>query len=164
MTYADVLELGRTKSALKGQMTAAAQALAYLGAAPLVAGALVAVAGADGVAMLAREAMIVYGAGLLIFFGGVRWGVAVMKPSGPGMRSLLGAGLPMVLALPLTLGGDPYLRMAAIMALTFALLLDDLRATKAGSGAPQWYLGVRAPLTVLIEVAFLVAMAAGLKG
>ncbi len=163
MSYTDVLELGRTKTEIKGGMTAAAQALAYLGAAPLLAGALIAVAGADDLAIRAREAMIVYGAGLLIFFGGVRWGVAVMKPAGPGMRSLVGACLPMILAFPIMLGGDPYVRMAAIMALTFALLLDDLRATKTGSGAPQWYLGVRTPLTVLIEVAFLVAIVAALR-
>jgi len=32
-------------------------------------------------------------------------------------------------------------------------------ATGHGSGAPGWYLAVRLPLTVLIEVAFLVALA-----
>ena len=105
----------------------------------------------------------------LIFFGGVRWGVAVMKPAGPTPRALLGAALPMLAALPLFApidanGGDAQMKMIAIMALMIVLLVDDLKATRRGDGAPGWYLGVRAPLTVLIEVAFLAALAAGMRG
>ncbi|MCB2098847.1 MAG: DUF3429 domain-containing protein [Parvularculaceae bacterium] len=173
MTYADVLELNRRqprrnafaaderRPAEAGKttpMTGAASFLAYLGAAPLLAAALAMVANpADAGA----EAFItLYGATLLVFFGGVRWGVAVMKPTGPTMRALLGAALPMLAALPLFAPGDPQTKMLAIMALMIVLLFDDLQATRRGDGAPAWYLGVRMPLTVLIEVALLVALTA----
>lgn len=142
-------------------MTGAASILAYLGAAPLLAAALVMIADpASG----AEQFLVLYGAALLIFFGGVRWGVAVMKPAGPTTRALLGAGLPMLAALPLFAPGGAQAKMLVIMALMLMLLVDDLSATRRGDGAPAWYLGVRAPLTVLIEVAFLVALAAGVRG
>lgn len=38
------------------------------------------------------------------------------------------------------------------------------RQPRRDYAAPAWYLGVRAPLTVLIEVAFLVALVAGARG
>lgn len=144
-------------------MTGAASFLAYLGAAPLLAAALVMTADPlNGAA--AERFLVLYGAALLIFFGGVRWGVAVMKPKGPTTRALLGAGLPMFAALPLFAPGDAQAKMLIIMALMIVLLVDDLQATRRGDGAPAWYLGVRTPLTVLIEVAFLVAVAAGMRG
>lgn len=142
-------------------MTHAASLLAYLGAAPLLAAALVRIA--DPTNAAAEEFLVLYGAALLIFFGGVRWGVAVMKPKGPSMRALIGAALPMLAALPLLVAGHPGGNIVIIMALMILLLIDDLRATRRGDGAPQWYLGVRVPLTVLIEVAFLVALAAGMR-
>lgn len=181
MAYADVLELNRRQprrvllDALRAPqdeggilqqqtpMTGAASFLAYLGAAPLIAAALVMIADPlNGAA--AQAFLVLYGAALLIFFGGVRWGVAVMKPKGPRTRALVGAGLPMLAALPLFAPGDAQAKMIVIMALTLILLVDDLKATRRGDGAPAWYLGVRAPLTVLIEVAFLVALAAGMRG
>ncbi|MEK7266515.1 MAG: DUF3429 domain-containing protein [Pseudomonadota bacterium] len=175
MAYAEILELNRRQprrdasgpqlaratDALATPMTGAASFLAYLGAAPLLAAALGMIAyPASG----AEAFLVLYGAALLIFFGGVRWGVAVMKPAGPTARALLGAGLPMLAALPLFAPGGAPLKMLVIMALMLALLVDDLSATRRGDGAPAWYLGVRVPLTVLIEVAFLVAIAAGMRG
>jgi hypothetical protein len=179
MAYADVLELNRRQPRrelafgdVKTQrdadfkstpMTGAASLVAYLGAAPLLAAALAMIAnpmGADG----AQAFLVLYGAALLIFFGGVRWGVAVMKPAGPSLRALLGAGLPMLAALPLFAPGPAQTKMVIIMVLMVVLLFDDLSATRRGDGAPAWYLGVRLPLTVLIEVAFLVALAAGARG
>ncbi len=137
--------------------TGAAMLLSYLAAAPLIAAALVIVA--DGASPALTYFMGLYGAALIVFFGGVRWGVAVMKPNGPTMKSLVGAILPLLLALPLFLPGDASWKFPAVMALVALLLIDDLRATQRGSGAPAWYLGVRLPLTVLIELAFLVAVA-----
>ena len=179
MAYADVLELHRRQPRRESAftdvkanhpaelnstpMTGAASLVAYLGAAPLLAAALLMIA--DPMAARAAEAFLVlYGAALLIFFGGVRWGVAVMRPAGPTLRALLGAGLPMVVALPLFAPGPAQAKMLIIMTLMAILLIDDLSATRRGDGAPAWYLGVRMPLTVLIEVAFLVALAAGARG
>lgn len=141
------------------ERTGPAVSLAYLAAAPLVASAMVVVARPGGGAATALQFMQLYGAALIVFFGGVRWGVAVMKPEGPTFRSLIGAGAPLALALPLFLPVGPALALPALMALTLALLIDDLGATRRGSGAPVWYLGVRAPLTALIEVAYLAALA-----
>ncbi|WP_428409630.1 DUF3429 family protein [Hyphococcus sp.] len=166
MGYTDVLELRRfgRKNDVKraktsaGPNTGAAQLLAYLASAPLISAALVIVAGGEN-AGFAAYFMSLYGAAMIVFFGGVRWGVAVMKEGGPTLRALLGAALPFAAALPLLapLGGLGW-KFAAIMAVTALLLLDDLKATRSGSGAPAWYLGVRLPLTVLIELAFLIAI------
>ncbi|MHA7871566.1 MAG: DUF3429 domain-containing protein [Hyphococcus sp.] len=136
--------------------TGVAQLLAYLAGAPLIAAALYIVGAGPRVA--AVQFMGIYGAALIVFFGGVRWGVAVMRPEGPTFRNLLGAGLPLVAALPLFLLWAAEWKFLAIMALTGVLLIDDLNATRRGSGAPGWYLSVRLPLTVLIELAFLVAL------
>jgi hypothetical protein len=161
MTYTDVLELGRGRRvAPEAQtMNGAAIALAYLGAAPLLAAALLVVQG-GALAEIAASLMTLYGAMLIVFFGGVRWGVAVMKPGGPTPRALVGAIIPLLVAAPLFLPGDWMLKTLAIMGVLLLLLVDDLGATRRGDGAPAWYLGVRAPLTVLIEIAFLMALAA----
>lgn len=170
MTNAEFLELARrqprrdakeTRTAVP--MTGAASVVAYLGAAPLLAAALLMIARPYDAAG-AQKFLVLYSAALLIFFGGVRWGVAVMKPNGPTGRALIGAVLPMLAALPLLIGGDPTINIMIVMGLMIVLLIDDLRATRRGDGAPAWYLGVRAPLTVLIEVALLVALAAGVRG
>ena len=138
----------------------AAMLLAYLAAAPLIAAALLIVINAGHNVQTFAGFMVLYGAVLIVFFGGVRWGVAVMKPEGPTMQSLLGAAAPLLLALPLLLPlGGVLWKFPVIMALTALLLVDDLNATRRGSGAPAWYLSVRLPLTVLIELAFLIAMA-----
>ncbi|MEO1136380.1 MAG: DUF3429 domain-containing protein [Pseudomonadota bacterium] len=137
----------------------AAQLLAYLAAAPLIIASLFIVADDGRPAFYAAYLMSVYGAALIVFFGGVRWGVAVMKAGGPTMRSLFGAGLPLFAAIPLLLplGGIAW-KFPTIMGLVGLLLLDDLSATRRGSGAPSWYLSVRLPLTVLIELAFIIAI------
>ena len=169
MGYTDVLELRRFRNKENPRRaavspadvrTGAAQLLAYLAAAPLIAAALTIVAGDDTAAAFSTYFMGLYGAMLIVFFGGVRWGVAVMKDGGPTMRALFGAALPLAAAMPLFAPfGGLYWKFAAIMAVVALLLIDDLNATRRGSGAPQWYLAVRLPLTVLIELAFVVAIA-----
>ncbi|MEL6370091.1 MAG: DUF3429 domain-containing protein [Pseudomonadota bacterium] len=140
--------------------------LAYLAASPLIIAALVIVSGGIETLLptLGTHAiagfMALYGALMIAFFGGVRWGVAVMRPDGPSMGHLIGAALPLLAALPLFLPFSIAAKFVVIMGLMALLLIDDLRATRAGSGAPAWYLGVRLPLTVLIEIAYLVALAA----
>ena len=163
MTYTDVLERRRARPA-QNLKTGAAMFLAYCGAAPLLAAALVVVREGGAAGAPAMAFMVAYGAALIIFFGGVRWGVAVMRPKGPTAGHLAGAVLPMLAALPLLTPGAETVKAMIIMALMVLLLADDLRATRRGDGAPEWYLGVRAPLTVLIEVAFLVALAAAARG
>lgn len=174
MAYLDMIELGRSArprvgaavgggtrlSAAAGPFTSAAAILAYLGAAPLLVSALALVIDRDAHSYAATRFMVVYGAALLIFFGGVRWGVAVMRKEGPSLAALGGAVAPFLAALPLALKGPVELKIVALMAFTLVLLFDDLQATRRGSGAPPWHLAVRVPLTVLIEVSYLVALAA----
>ncbi|WP_165793897.1 DUF3429 domain-containing protein [Hyphococcus luteus] len=176
MSYADVLELRRfgnrkeTKRrapsvvASEDVKTGAAQLLAYLAAAPLIAASLVIVAGSEEAARISIYFMSLYGAALIVFFGGVRWGVAVMKEGGPTMGALFGAVLPLAAAMPLFAPiGGVFWKFPVIMAVIAILLLDDLKATARGSGAPAWYLATRLPLTVLIELAFVIAITGAVK-
>jgi len=141
-----------------------AAVLTYLGALPLIIAALLIVVSPDIYGAAARGFMTVYGGALIVFFGGVRWGVAVMKPNGPTFMSLVGGALPLIAAMPIFVPGDVRFKFAFILIALPVLLLDDLRATRRGSGAPDWYLGVRAPLTILMEFSYLVALAATLRG
>lgn len=79
------------------------------------------------------------------------------------LLALVGAGLPMLAALPLLVMGEPRLNIMIVMGLMIVLLVDDLNATRRGQGAPARHLGVRVPLTVLVEVARLAALAAGTR-
>jgi hypothetical protein len=140
-----------------------AAVLAYAGALPLIVSALLVVVRPETYGEPAQSFMIAYGGMLIVFFGGVRWGVAVMRPAGPTFASLVGGVLPLLAALPIfLLGGDKW-KFAFIIAMLPILLFDDLKATRRGSGAPDWYLGVRAPLTILMEFSFLVAFAQIMK-
>jgi len=164
MAYDACVDAKATKNAVSKTQTpntGVAQLLAYFGAAPLVAAALYLVSAGQSNAV--TSFMGLYGAALIVFFGGVRWGVAVMRPEGPTVAALLGAGLPLVIALPLFLQLPVFYKFPAIMVTAGLLLFDDLQATRRGSGAPEWYLAVRLPLTVLIEIAFLVALAGMLQ-
>lgn len=105
----------------------------------------------------AKTFLLLYGGALIAFFGGVRWGIAVMRPGGPTFAHLIGGIWPLLVAMPVFLLDDNLVRFLIIVISLPVLLIDDLRATRAGSGAPQWYLGVRVPLTIIMEVAFIAA-------
>lgn len=105
----------------------------------------------------AKTFLLLYGGALIAFFGGVRWGIAVMRPAGPTFAHLVGGIWPLLVAMPVFLLEDNLIRFLIIVVILPVLLFDDLRATRAGSGAPQWYLGVRVPLTIIMEVAFISA-------
>ncbi len=139
-----------------------AAALAYAGALPPIIAAMLVALRPDTLAGPALNFMILYGGALIAFFGGVRWGVAVMHAKGPTFRSLLGGIIPLAYAIPIFALEGTTLRLCMIAAALPVLLIDDLNATARGSGAPDWYLGVRAPLTILMEVAFVMALAAQL--
>lgn len=138
----------------------AAAVLAYAGALPLIVAALLVVLRKDDFGAVSLGFMALYGGALITFFGGVRWGVAVMRPDGPTFRHLLGAILPLLIAMPVFVFDDMRAKFVLIVIALPILLFDDLRATRAGSGAPDWYLGVRTPLTILMEFSFLFALAA----
>ena len=156
MTEAVLTKHAETAGQSSG-LTQAAAALAYAGALPLISGAVVAWARPDLAGPLLRF-MTIYGGVLLVFFGGVRWGIAVMRRGGPGFGHLLGAVLPALLGLPVILTDNVPTGLGALVVLLPLLLVSDLRATRAGSGAPAWYLGVRVPLTVMMEAALIAGL------
>jgi len=138
-----------------------AAALAYAGALPLILAAVLVWAAPERFGADAAAFTTAYGTLLLIFFGGVRWGVAVMRRGGPNFLELGCSVAPALAALPLLFIEAPLAEIAFFIAAFPVLLWDDLRATRAGDGAPEWYLGVRVPLTILMEIA-LIATLAGL--
>ena len=142
-----------------GGLTSAAAAVAYAGALPLLIAAILSWARMDDLAGPILPLMATYGITLLAFFGGVRWGVAVMSKPGPSFAQLAGAVVPVVMAVALLQFDNVVAILAALVIALPILLLDDLRATRRGSGAPEWYLGVRVPLTVMMELSFIAALA-----
>ena len=134
-----------------------AAVLAYAGALPLIIASLLIWLRPHDYGAAASSFMIVFGGALMAYFGGIRWGIAVMRPSGPSFAGLLGGVIPLLLSLPVFMLEDAKIRFLIIMAALPLLLWDDLRATRRGSGAPDWYLGVRVPLTFLMMVSFLLA-------
>jgi hypothetical protein len=139
-------------------LTSAAAAVAYAGALPLLIGAILAWARPDDLGPRIVELMALYGITLLAFFGGVRWGVAVMARQGPTFRQLAGSVVPLVLGFGLLLVDDLLARLVTLAVVMPLLLWDDLRATRRGSGAPGWYLSVRLPLTAMMELSILAAL------
>lgn len=141
-----------------------AAVLAYAGALPLIIAALLVWLRPADLGASATRFMLVYGGLLIAFFGGVRWGIAVMRGGGPTFAGLLGGAVPLAIAMPLFFLDSVTMRFAIIMIALPILLWDDLRATKRGSGAPDWYLGVRTPLTLLMTASFLIAFAQSVLG
>jgi len=151
------------ESARQYGLPQSAAVLAYVSALPLLVAALLSVARPHDIGPAARYFMIIYGGIMFAFFGGVRWGIAVMRRDGPTFKSLVGAVIPMVIAIPIFYLQDERARLVLIIAALPLLLLDDLKATKRGSGAPDWYLGVRVPLTLLMTVSFAIAFTQSLS-
>lgn len=135
----------------------AAAVLAYAGALPLIVAALLIWLRPADFGPGAATFMATFGGLLIAYFGGVRWGIAVMRPSGPTFAGLLGGVAPLLIAAPIFYLDNLVARFAIIIIALPVLLLDDLRATRRGSGAPAWYLGVRAPLTILMTASFVIA-------
>ncbi|MEX2644413.1 MAG: DUF3429 domain-containing protein [Acetobacterales bacterium] len=125
-----------------------AQWLGWLGVIPFVAGALAALVLPDGVAIVSLSAVLAYGAVVLSYLGGVRWGLAMAEYGGsPGPMTWVNAIVPptvgwlanlMALAPGLTL-----LTLAYVAAFFF-----DLAMVRAGQ-APAWYAALRRPLSAV---------------
>ena len=141
-----------------------AAVLAYAGALPLIIAAMLVWMRPADLGAGASRFMLIYGGVLIAFFGGVRWGIAVMRPDGPTFAGLLGGAIPLAIAMPIFFFDDPRLRFLIIIIALPILLWDDLRATRRGSGAPDWYLGVRTPLTILMTFSFVIAFAQTMLG
>ncbi|SOC10523.1 DUF3429 domain-containing protein [Stappia indica] len=107
------------------------------------------------------HAAAIYGAVILSFLGGVRWGIA-MAGRQRGMREFVLSVLPSLLGW----GAALLPPVAAMVVLAGGFLMQagwDQRAAATGS-LPLWYATLRRRLSVVVTVALLVAAAGLLMG
>ncbi len=121
--------------------------LAYglLGLIPFLAPPVVALARPD-LAGAAIRAQIAYGALILSFLGGVRWGLAVMEGAAPRAETITLSMLPSVGAFGIVtlMSRGPRLELLALTVALIAQWLWDQRASEA----PPWFARLRTILTV----------------
>ena len=153
----------KTPAIQKPQAPAALQVIGYGALVPPVAMAMVIFLtypspGAES----ALRAEIGYGAALLSFIGGIRWGLAVAAGGGHLLfRPLSLATLPMPFAW-IVFFMEPRVALAALMA-GFVLLLLAERAGPP-SPMPGWYRALQLPFTIMAELALGISLAAVLLG
>jgi hypothetical protein len=100
---------------------------------------------------LATRALQAYGAVIVSFKGGIRWGLAITKPNSRALRRLIQSVVPSLtgfgaLLLTATLS-------AALLVVTLLLMLWwDWRLQSAGE-APDWYVRLRLPLSLGASIA-----------
>ncbi len=103
---------------------------------------------------------------ILSFMGGVRWGIATSREGGPTFPQLTIAIVPAAVSwVALMIGSDlvgleqsaTAVQLALMIVAFVLLLLSDLKITRAGE-APDWYPGLRIPLTLLVEAALIGAL------
>jgi len=103
-----------------------------------------------------------YGAVILSFLGGVRWGLAIggygatSEAEGASWGRLTASVVPAVLAWA-TLSAPPPWSLAILM-IAFALsYFADLWASRSGD-APQWYAGLRTPLSFAVIFCLMITL------
>lgn len=122
--------------------------LGFAGLIPFLGLSLLAIAAGGETGALALRGLVLYGAAILSFMGGCRWGFAAAGlGEGAVLKPLAVSVLPALWAwgavwlLPASLA-------SGLLALGFgALYLDDAKATRTGA-APAWWARLRLPLSV----------------
>lgn len=151
---------GAAPRTARGPVPPAAQWLGALGAVPFVALAFIALFVDGAPSMQVSFALSAYGAVILSFLGGIRWGLAV---AGFGVEGGAGASfarlglsvLPSLVAWVALLIPAPG-RLLLLAAAFAAMLWLDVRATRQGI-APAWYPRLRWPLTTTVVAALVLA-------
>ena len=130
--------------------------LGFLGIIPFIATATINLVPGAPLHELSMHALLGYGAVILSFLGGIRWGVAILTTDsadlfGPLFVSIVPAALGwLALLLPSSMG-------LMLLALGFAaMLIADLRL----SSAPPWYRSLRRPLSVGAIVSLILGLLA----
>lgn len=135
---------------------AAARWLGFLGLLPFAAAVIAGLLPGAPLRGLALPALLAYGASILSFLGGVRWGLAIAQPDARRLlMPLLVSVLPSLLAW-LALLLPPAAGLLLLAAGFVALLVADLRLATA----PPWYAALRLPLTAGAVSALLLGLLA----
>ncbi len=143
----------------------AAAALGYAGALPFIIAATAVWMIAPDLRAVTVQFLVGFGVVLLSFTGGVRWGLAMRAEGGPTFLQLLIAAVPAGISwITIFLGTiwpglaiGPIVQLVLLIVAFGILLWSDFIATHAGE-APQWYIGFRAPLTILVELSLIAAL------
>ena len=133
--------------------------LGYAGLIPFVAGAGIAWLPGPMPFAIEHWPLLAYGAVILTFMGAIHWGLAMHTGQmTPGTRNqlLLSAVPPLIawiaLALP-PIAGYPMLGMGFLL-----MLFGDVKAVAYGQ-APEWYPGLRGPLTFVALISLAIGWA-----
>jgi hypothetical protein len=132
---------------MMGDTPKAATQLGLAGLIPFVALAALALAGPEGWTDTVLKALAYYGATILAFMGGCRWGFACAgMGQGPTLRLLALAVAPSLWAWVALMLPPPFEKEMLGLGLLI-LYVMDLKLTADG-GAPAWWPRLRLPLTL----------------
>lgn len=146
----DIQETEAQEGDVQLGLSAVPSAALWLGLAgliPFASGALAVWTLEPPLVLFARDAMAIYGAIILSFMGGCRWGFASAGlGEGPSMLLLTTAVAPAIFAWAVVFTPPP--QPFFYLALGFGVLLAaDIMLTRQG-GAPTWWPALRWPLSV----------------
>ncbi|MDH4442099.1 MAG: DUF3429 domain-containing protein [Rhizobium sp.] len=133
--------------------------LAYLGAMPFWALALGRFVGLDPTWTM--SAFLAYGTGIACFMAGTIWSQAQVRTGSPLGLLLFSNGVALTAIAALLLHPAFSTTALVLQAATFPLLLlADYRIFRGGD-QPGWYFGLRRNVTVIVVVAYGIAIATG---
>jgi len=136
--------------------------LGIAGAAPFVAGALAMLVGPGWLKLTAYVYLVNYAAVALAFVGAVHWGLALAASRAGvavGWSWYGGSVLPALAGWVALLLIQPAPKLVLLGLGFAAVFIADVRAERAGA-APAWYPALRKPLTIVVLVSLLGALAA----
>ena len=143
------MTIGGTKSIPKPALI-----LGFMGLLPFVSMACIAVIQSPEVDRRVINTLLVYGALILSFLGGVRWGIAINDTSSlPLLGPLFVSVIPSLVAWVACLVTEE--TGLFILTVGFCLMLH---ADHKLPGAPDWYLRLRIPLSLAVVVSLLTVL------
>lgn len=134
-----------------------ARILGLLGLIPFVGLAALSLIGPEGWRDTVLKALAYYGATILAFMGGCRWGFAAAGlGEGPSLKLLGLAVVPSLWAWVSLMLPPPFEK--EMLALGLVLLYAADVALKLEGGTPEWWLRLRLPLTLIAAASLIAAV------